>query len=558
MPPETNFMSKTVFALLLLLSSFIVCAQSNYSLNKEFEIPFKEKAGLVPSVKASENDSLLSGSNKVTNTLDFSNAPCFKPYLVPIFIQSSDKSHSLLYRKLKKESLFIIRDTTDKFHVRIDPLLNLEYGKDNAGIYTHALYINTRGFLIRGSIGKDFSFESSFYENQAFFPAYLDSFARATLIVPGQGRWKSFKQTPSYVGGFDYAMSSGYISYSPGKHVNIQAGTGKHFVGDGYRSLLLSDNAFNYPYLRITASFGPFQYTNLYTSFMNLTFSPAHIPAGTEHLYQKKSGSFQFLSVRITKKIQVGLFQALIAQAADDQNRQHLDFYYYNPIIGVSAVKYGFNDPNHVLAGSTIKINVCRYFSIYGQYLLDGIAETGTGGDVFNRQGFQAGMKFPDLFKIRNLHVQLEYNQVRPYTYASGYVSQSYTHYNQALADPLGANFKEAIAIFLYRYKDFFIELKYNHALLGIDTNGTNFGQNIFSPDYTATLTPSPIQILRGNKTSLDMVDLKIGYLINPSYNLNVIAGFVTRDFRNNLGSSKTNYIYIGLRTSLSNVYTDF
>jgi hypothetical protein len=126
------------------------------------------------------------------------------------------------------------------------------------------------------------------------------------------------------------------------------------------------------------------------------------------------------------------------------------------------------------------------------------------------------------------------------------------------LADPLGANFKEAIAIFLYRYKDFFIELKYNHALLGIDTNGTNFGQNIFSPDYTATLTPSPIQILRGNKTSLDMVDLKIGYLINPSYNLNVIAGFVTRDFRNNLGSSKTNYIYIGLRTSLSNVYTDF
>lgn len=59
-------------------------------------------------------------------------------------------------------------------------------------------------------------------------------------------------------------MASGYVSYSSNKHFNFQVGHGKHFVGDGYRSLLLSDNALNYPYARITSTFGKLQYTNLY------------------------------------------------------------------------------------------------------------------------------------------------------------------------------------------------------------------------------------------------------------------------------------------------------
>ena len=67
-------------------------------------------------------------------------------------------------------------------------------------------------------------------------------------------------------------MSSGYVTYRANKMFAVQVGHGKHFIGDGYRSLLLSDNTFNYPFLRIQTTFGKVQYTNLYTEFMDINY----------------------------------------------------------------------------------------------------------------------------------------------------------------------------------------------------------------------------------------------------------------------------------------------
>jgi hypothetical protein len=542
-------MSVRSFLLAFFFSATLVLqAQQNEPLNRQFSLPYSDSRSSFDSM----NTRITAGfSSTVSGTTELS---CFRPFIVPVHYPEKTKNRSLLYRKLKKEHLIIINDTADQFHVSIDPLMDLDYGRDLARTYTHALTVNTRGVIVRGSIGPHFAFETSVYENQSWQPFYLDSFARVSKVIPGQGRWKTFKQ-----GGFDYSMSSGYISYSLGKHVNIQAGTGKHFVGDGYRSLLLSDNAFNYPYLRITTTFGRFQYTNLYASFMNLT-SDTHGPANTERLYQKKSASFQMLSISIHPRIQLGLFQGLIAQGADSTNRQHLDFYYYNPVIGVSALKYGFNDPNHVLMGSTLKVNVCRFFTLYAQYMLDGIALNSPGGSIYNRQGFQVGGKLNDLFTIRNLHLQIEYNQVRPYSYASANTSESYSHYNQPLTDPLGANFKEAIAILDYRVKDFFVEFKCNYARIGADSIARYYGQNIFSSDNSAYsgANQNSTPMLQGVKTTLRLYEFKVGYLINPAYNLNIMAGILLRSYQNSSSDNKTNYIYLGIKTSLSNLYYDF
>ena len=534
---------------LCLLFPALLPAQQNVPLNREWSLPFNDIDPTATYEKSVLKDS-FGELNEVAGRIEKTFPSCFKPCILPIQFTERDKSKSLLYRKLKKESLFIISDSASQFHVSIDPLMNFEFGKDQARVYTHDLYVNTRGVLIRGSIGSKFAFESSVYENQSFLPKYLDTFARASQVIPGQGRWKDFKN-----GGFDYAMSSGYVSYSPNKHFNIQAGTGKHFVGDGYRSLLLSDNAFNYPYLRVTTTFGKFQYTNLYTSFMNIYDNTSHNPKGIERLYQKKFANFQFLSFNIHPRVQLGIFQALICQGADSTNRQHLDGWYYNPVIGLSAANYGFNNPNHLLMGSTLKIKVCRFFTLYGQYVVD---DLGTSWNyVFNRQGFQGGAKFFDLFKIRNLYAQAEYNQVRPFVYSSPDPLQSYSHYNQPLADPLGANFKETILILNYRLKDFFIELKYNHAEIGADSAGHSYGQNMFVSNVL-NYQPGKVQILQGLKTSLNVYEGKVGYLINPAYNLNLVAGIMIRNYKNVVTNDKTNYIYLGIRTSLTNIYTDF
>lgn len=566
---------KKLFYILLLLPTLLL-SQQNLPLNRELEVKIEERRGIIKHIV--KYGTVTTSSNEATEiqvivTPYPDTSSCFKPYIIrPTHIEKSKRKFSEgLYQKVKKENLIIINDTADKFYLTIDPLFNFEFGKDLEDSSGEKLYKNTRGVLVRGDIGNKFSFESSFYENQSTMPNYIDAWAdtmsnlfgdnptRQYRLIPGQGRSKGFKKN-----GYDYAMASGYVSYSPklpiAIGINFQAGHGKHFVGDGYRSLLLSDNAFNYPYFRVTTSFGKIQYTNLYASFMNLTAGGVTTPANTERLFQKKSAAFQYLSWNIHKRVQLGIFQALICEASDSLNRQHLDFFYYNPVIGVSAAKYGLRDKNNVLLGANLKIKITNTIAFYSQYVLDDIAKNNLRYSLTNKQGLQIGFKAFDLFGIKNLHAQIEHNLVRPYVYSNENPSQSYSHYNQPLGDPLGANFQETIGIINYRYKDFFTEIKVNYAVIGADSLGMNLGNNIFASDKNAAygMGSSVYELGQGIKTTLQIIDFKLGYLVNPSTNMNLILGVSLRNVSNDFGKSNTNFVYFGFRTSLANYYYDF
>ncbi len=514
--------------------------QKNLLLNREWGLEVEKNNGTAKTqLDTSSFKKMIRPSDGV---IPFQS--CFKPRLESesdYKRENTGSSKKYLIRKIKQESLFIVNDTADKFHMTIDPLFNFEFGRDVASRDTipEKIYQNTRGVIVRGDIGKKFSFESSFYENQATFASYIDSFNEKYFVVPGQGRWKKFKNN-----GYDFAMASGYVSYSPSKHFNFQVGHGKHFVGDGYRSLLLSDNAFNYPYARITSTFGKFQYTNLYAVFMNLTDGGVKAPPGTEPIFQKKAGNFQFLSWNIQKRVQLGFFQGVIWQASDSMNNQHLSFSYFSPIIYNAALTEGLAGKNNVLLGWTLKIKITKSISVYGQYMLDDI-----GG---YKNGVQAGFTYFDVFGIKNLHLQLEGNDVSSYSYSSALPAQSYSHYNQPLAHPLGANFIEGISFLNYHFKDFFTQLKINYAVTGWDHLGSNYGNNIFISD-----TNIPVDLPWGNRT-LRIIDFRIGYLVNPTTNFNIVAGISNRNSVSPVENSQTNYLYFGIRTSLSNVYYDF
>jgi hypothetical protein len=543
---------------LVLLFFFIpvlLIAQQNLPLNREWTLDHE---------KSTEQDSGILPS-------------CFKPYIVMPGHAQRDKTRPLLYRKIKKESLLIVNDTTDKFYLTLDPLFNFEAGKDLGNAAENEVYKNTRGFLVSGHIGEKFAFESSFYENQATYLHYIEQYISTTNtlfpqvanynynVIPGQGRAKGFKTSALLRGagfkenGYDYAMASGYISYSPVKPFNIQVGHGKHFVGDGYRSLLLSDNAFNYPYARLTTTFKNIQYTNLYTSFMNLTNGGDKIPPGIERLFQKKIGSFQLLSASFWKRLNIGIFQGMIWEAADSTNRQHVNFNTFDPLIGVNALSYGLHNKNNVLLGLTIKWKVIHSISIYGQYMLDDLNGKDKMGDVRNKYGYQAGFKYMNAFTIKNLTLQGEYNTVRPYAYASANPEQSYTHYNQALAHPLGANFNEWVGILNYHMQDFFTEIKINYAKKGTDSLFANFGGNIFNSDSNISV-PSGGQMhtTQGVLTTIMYQDIHIGYLINPVTNLNIVIGVSNRREEVQGKTTNTQFVYVGLRTSLANFYYDF
>lgn len=550
---------------ILLLNS--LSAQQNLPLNREWGLKtekelsvYKTKELIVHTNNYAEGwrDTISPENNTITS---------FRPILLPISYPKKNQNQKLFIRKLKQESLFIIQDTTDKFYMTIDPLFNFEFGKDLADVRGEKVYKNTRGFIVRGNIGKDLAFETSFYENQASYVQYLDDYIKSTNnlfpqttnyqydVIPGQGRAKKFKTN-----GYDYAMASGYVSYSPFKVLNIQVGHGKHFVGDGYRSLLLSDNTFNYPFARITTTYKNFQYTNLFASFMNLTNGGVKTPPNVERLFQKKTASFQMLSMNLFKRLQIGVFQGMIWEAADTMNRQNLEFNTFNPIIGVNSAVYGLHNKNNVLLGATLKLKITNSISLYGQYMLDDLATKGGIASIRKKYGYQIGLKYFDLFTIRNLHLQLEYNNVRPYAYAAENTFQSYTHYNQALAHPLGANFYETIGIINYRFNDFFIQAKGNYAIKGNDSLNYNFGGNVFKSDNTfpSNQQLENIQTTQGLKTTIIYQDIHIGFLVNPSTNFNIVVGLSNRSEITEGANKQTQFVYFGVRTSFANFYYDF
>jgi len=462
-------------------------------------------------------------------------------------------------RKLFSENLFKLDSTN--FQLYLDPLFSIDAGKDQlTGVST---YTNSRGLQLFGNIGKKVSFYTSFWENQGRFVNYVDSFIQKNNVVPGQGRIKPFG-----TGGFDYAYATGYVSYSPSRYFNFQFGNDKNFFGDGYRSLFLSDNAFNNPYFKITTTFWKIRYTNLFTSYQNVGNASNSGIGG----YLQKFTSYHHLSINATKWLNVGLFEAIVWQGGDSTGRRGFDANYLNPIIFYRPVEFSRGSPDNVLIGLNFKAIFFKKNQIYGQLLLDefSLGEVRAGNGWWgNKQGFQLGFKFFDVFGIKNLSYQNEINYVRPYTYGHFTGEQSYTHYAQPLAHPLGANFIENVQFLRWRYRRIGIEGKFLLAQYGADTlmqNGvmTNFGQNIFTGTAEIGQGPTMVPSIYGNKTlqglknTVTFIDLNLSYLINTRTNMRLQLTVSRRMQENALLTKNTNWVFLSFRTNLPNRYYDF
>lgn len=456
----------------------------------------------------------------------------------------------------------ILQVNQPDFHLTIDPLINFSGGYElEAG---KGLYTNTRGLAITGDIGenKKFSFALTARENQAKFPDYVSSFVKKYQVIPGQGKSRSFKNNQS-----DYANATGYISYTPSKYVNFQLGHDKNFIGDGYRSMLLSDNALYYPFLKITTSVWRFKYMNLYAQFDDainyLDGDTVNVVTGVT----RKWGSFHYLSFDAWDWVQLGIFEGIIWPNNDTTLTRGFDVNYLNPIIFFRPIEFGLGSPDNAVLAANIKIKPINDLIFYGQFLLDDldVAAARSGEGYYrNKFGIQAGAKYY-LNMDANKHAfvfQAELDQANPYTYASKEPVQNYAHYNQALAHPLGANFREVIGIFTYRaFYRYYIDIKVQHAITGLDTTKfSNVGSNIFLSDYTIPLFPDSYgnEIGQGLKTTINSADIRVGYLLNPKINMNIEGQIYIRNYTNAEDNFPTKMIMLSLKTDLFNSYYDF
>lgn len=432
------------------------------------------------------------------------------------------------------------------FILTINPIFDFSVGKDFSN--SKSTYTNSRGIQITGSLGKNFSFYTNVYENQAKFPDYLSEFIDKTGIVPGQGLRRNLASS------YDYSMSNGYISYSPSKYFNFQFGTGKNFIGNGYRSLLLSDNAFNYPFLKITTTFWKIKYINLFTEFTDLQTNEVE-----NRRFNKKFASIHYLSWNATDRLSIGLFEAVIF-AADSTGQRGFEMNYLNPVIFLRPVEFAIGSPDNVIIGLNFSYRIKSKSILYGQLVFDEfrLKEIANGSGFWhNKFGYQLGIKFYELLKIKNLYAQFEYNRVRPYTYSHLSGLQNYGHYNQALAHPFGANFWEFISIIHYQKDRWHFNYKFIYSKYGEDPEGQNYGKDIYK-SYETKVREFDNYVSQGIETKLIYNNVELSYLINPRYNSNIALGLTSRLLKTNTSTNKTTFVYLTFRTSIDNFYYDF
>jgi len=457
------------------------------------------------------------------------------------------KHNSLIYRKVFDEHL--IAGKGENWEIQVDPLFRLLAGYDTQK--KGAIWNSTRGFQIQGRLGKRIAFYTATYENQAILPTYLDSFTRIQGIIPGQGLARSFGSS-----GWDFQNATAYISYTPASFLSFQFGHDRHFIGDGYRSLLLSDASFPYPFVSMQTNFGPIHYKYLFAQLSDLKAPPLAYTLGFRQKYLASS----YLSWKPGKRWSLGLFQAVIWQADDSSGRRGIDLNYLNPIIFWAPIQFSLGSEGNLLLGLNVKFKINKYSYTYGQIALDEfifselLKQRGAAG---NKYGLQLGYRHFQFAGLKNLQWLTEMNMVRPYTYSHWSSLTSYTHYNQGLSHPAGANFAEMIQRIDWQSNRFVFGTKLVLAKTGLDQTGQNFGQNIFL-DFRNRVGDTGLEIGQGEMRNLTQLGLTAGYILNPKTNLRLNISLNRRHEQYATASKTAYWFYFGLITDLRNIYDDF
>jgi hypothetical protein len=461
------------------------------------------------------------------------------------YLKSTHKNW--IKRKLFDEHLVQVSNEKVKYFIDFYP--DIYFGKDLNN--NRSIANNTRGFRLNGLINKSFSFDLQIYENQMKMPKYLEEITLEMGSVPGQGWHKTFSNNT-----FDYNYSMGHIAYKKGDF-HFQMGNDKLFIGDGYRSLLLSDISVPYPFFRANFENKRVLYSAIYMQHIDKYSKVISPNIG----FNRKWAVMHFMDINVTKKLTIGLFDAVVWQDADSSGKRGFEMQYANPIIFLRSAEYMNSSTDNAIMGLNIKYNFKKGFKTYFQFVLDEFKSEEVfkfNGWWANKYGFQLGFKGNKILRINNLNGFSEFNIVRPFTYSHKSSLTSYTNFNDALAHPIGSNFIESVSRLEYKYKKIFFYTQINFSRYGLDSmnNTNNIGKNIFK-SYDTRDSDYGNSILQGISGKLLFLDFRTSYLINPLSNLRFEIGFIRRVEQVENNKNITNILTFGVRSSFRNLYFD-
>ena len=465
-------------------------------------------------------------------------------------------------KKIWNENLVEIQG--EDYWFTLNPIFDLQLGKSDPSVSNYT-YVNTRGIQFNGGLGKDLNFTTTIYESQGRFADYFNRYAETLApdggdpaIIPGMGIAKVFKSDA-----YDFPLAEANLAYTPSQFLNLNLGYGRNFMGDGYRSLLLSDGASPYPYVKMNTTFWKIKYTNLYTWLKDVR------PEVTaDRTYATKFAASHYLSLNVTKHWNIGLFESVIWT---NKNNRGFDMSFVNPIIFYRSVEFASSARSgNAMLGLTSKFKWNNQITFYGQFLLDefSLSDVKAGQKSWkNKFGIQMGAKYFNAFNIKNLLLQAEYNIVRPYVYSHSEAITNYGHNNQSLGHQWGGNFKELVAIARYHNGRYYADAKLIIGTRGLDFNNAtdtyNYGSDIYRSYNESRPYETGVVVGQGNKTNVFMADLQAGYLINPATNMKLFGSLLYRNFSPATETAtaikeSTTWLSVGLRCDVFNWYFDY
>jgi hypothetical protein len=453
----------------------------------------------------------------------------------------------------------------DFLKLRVNPVLNIKFGADLESSDNENsegfVYQNTRGIEVRGLIDDKVYFYTNIHENQGRFNDFINERIGQFDAIPGFGNFKNFPSSVSdRFNGFDFPNSQAYVGVNVSKHVGIELGHGRHFIGNGYNSLLLSDYANNYFYLKFSTKVWKLHYQNIFAELAPIST----ITNQGDVLLPKKYMATHYLSFKPRKNIEIGLFETVIFARPNQ-----FEFQYLNPVILYRTVEFFLDSPDNVLIGLNGNWNFLNRFSLYGQLILDEflLSElTGGSGWWANKYGTQLGLKYVNVAGIDHLDAQVEYNVVRPYTYGQrrelegfpDFSVSNYSHFAQPLAHPLGANFREAVFILRYKpIKNLNIQGRFMYASYGDSVDGDHWGNNILRPN-NQRVQDFGNEIGQGVGTTVTQLGLDVSYSFFHNYSVDFQVLLRNKGSELNEFDLKTSYFGGGIRANISNLKIDY
>jgi hypothetical protein len=432
-------------------------------------------------------------------------------------------------------------------YVDIDPILQFQFAKENNN--NALLFLNGKGLTVRAIIAKKIGLYGYVTNNQERAAGYQQQWINhipGLSALPGQDHFTYYNNGNNV----SYWDARGGITFKIAKFIDAQFAYDKNFIGNGYRSFILSDYSSSYLFLKLNTRIWKLNYENLYAritpqSNRNVT---------DQDIY--KYFVLHHLDINLTKWLNIGLVETMCF------GRQgHIDFSYLPPVIFLKSIEQQVGSPDKANVGLDFKANAMHRFQFYGQLILNEFKlseiKHPSRGWWGNKYAYQLGAKYINVGNVQNLDLQLEFNSIRPYTFQHYTLIPNYSNNNQSLLHPLGANFREFITIMRYQpVQKIMIEAKFIHYFQGLDSAGVNMGSNVMA-SYLTRPREYGFHVGTGLRATCNYASLLVSYEL--VHNLFIDFSAISRNYTiQHSPASKTQIFSIGARLNMTRREYDY